>query len=215
MNHRYSHRRNYYNKNGVAVLGKPDPTKCSRKMLPQNAYVNLLSAVLPLYRAAIRRAAAPTKATPVGMPPAAPPVDELLCAEAVLLPLAEVVREVVWVPVEVVAEPVEVVKVPLEEPEGPTTAPVPVVAAAPPVADAVPVAAAVPDTEPSVAEAVAASELPVTVAHWLLNAAKRLDCSDTMVDCSPCASDCRSAPVAVTVACHEANWLLIETAWSE
>lgn len=126
------------------------------------------------------------------MPPAAP-ADEVLVdadAEVVRVPLADDVREVVKVPVEVVSEPVEVVvSVPLDDPEGLTTVPV-VTAPAPPVAvpEADPVSAAPPAAVVPVAEAVAAESASlVAVAHWLLNADRRLACSDWMVYCRACA----------------------------
>lgn len=108
-----------------------------------------------------------------------------------------------------------VVAVPLEEPEAPAAVPdalepEPVAVAEEPEALA-PVAA-----EPVAVVAVASLVAPVilvTEAHWLLKELRRLDCSAEMTDCTDCASDCSSAPVAVTVAWNEANWLLIETTW--
>lgn len=147
------------------------------------------------------------------MPPAAtPPVEELLDAAEALAPLADD-RALVEVPVEVVLEPVDVevdVSVPLPDPEGLTAVPV----APAPVAAAEPVAAEAPDPVPVAVVAAGPVEMVVTDDHWLLNDARRLDCCDWMVDCTACASDWSWAPVAVTVAWNEANWLLMDTTWA-
>lgn len=150
------------------------------------------------YRAAIRRAAAPARApTPVGMPPIAPADEELLSAEAVPLLLEDEVRVLEEVPVDVVSEPVEVVLLALDDPVA-----VPVASEPVDVAEAVaPVPVAVPVVD---------AETLVTVDHWLLKEASRLDCSNAMLDCSAWASDCAAAPTAVAVAWYDANWLLIE-----
>lgn len=135
----------------------------------------------------------------MGSTPAAPAVEELLSAEAVLESLPEEVFVPVEDPVDVVPDPVDVVvAVPFES--------VPVLTAVTPEVD--PVSVAVAEPEPV---ALLASEMLVTLAHWLLNEASRLDCSPAMLDCTAWNSDCASAPVAVAVFWYEAIWLLMET----